>query len=142
VVEAPLGFLLQADLIVRLLTRENVGEVMDRLPPAFREPFVAFAREAYLPEDGLIVLAGEPMPAASLDAVRLWFRQADAGAAALHPLRAERFDVGNLWPDARAAYALQRADRATWAAEQEERRMWDVALCDGLEDDGYYAEAG
>src|ERR1700689_2906537 len=82
IIAAPLGFYLQADLVVRLMTRENVDEVMAHLPPAFREELVAFARGAYLPDDERIVVAGEAMPVSCFDAVGVWFRQAKAVGAA------------------------------------------------------------
>jgi hypothetical protein len=47
--------------------------------------------------------------------------------------------MGRLWQEANAAYASLRADRTTWAEEQDERGMWDATLADGLEDDAYPA---
>jgi hypothetical protein len=144
IVEAPLGFALQADLLMRLLTRETVGEIMARLPSYFREQFVAFARDVYRPEGDRLVVAGTALPPASLDAIRCWLRQLDAGGAPQRGIPARRFDDPTwaaLWAEATVAYGRLRADEASWADEREERLTWDAAYSDSLEDDAY-AEAG
>jgi uncharacterized membrane protein YcjF (UPF0283 family) len=39
--------------------------------------------------------------------------------------------------EANRAYARLKADEAAWREEQEERKLWDNTLRDGLEDDEY-----
>ena len=76
VARATLGIGLQADLLMCLVTRENVTEVMESLPPAFRDEFVAFAREAYVPEGDRLVLSGSATSAEALGAIRSWLADA------------------------------------------------------------------
>lgn len=69
---APLGFYQQADTIVRLLTAENVTEVMTSLPHEVRKQFIQFAREAYVPRGPRCAVSGSVVSEASLDALRAW----------------------------------------------------------------------
>jgi hypothetical protein len=69
---APLGLYQQADTIVRLLTAENVAEVMSCLPHQVRANFVQFAREAYVPRGPRFAVAGSVVPESCLDALRTW----------------------------------------------------------------------
>jgi hypothetical protein len=65
-----------ADSVMRLLTVENVHEVMASLPADFREKFVPFAKETYLPRGERFVI-GRPLPDESFDAIRTWFEEKD-----------------------------------------------------------------
>jgi hypothetical protein len=78
VLEAPMGFYLRAGKLVRLLTADNVAEVMDRLPAPFREEFLPFAREVYLPRGPRVAVAGPPLSESSLEALRGWMFANDA----------------------------------------------------------------
>ncbi len=61
-----------ANSVMRMLTVENVHEVMASLPTDFREKFVPFAREVYLPRGGERFVIGRPLPDLSLDAIRAY----------------------------------------------------------------------
>src|ERR1700734_2923859 len=78
---APLGFYQRADTIVRLLTSENVGDVMGRLPPTLLEEFTQFARDAYDPRGQRFAVAGAAVPRPCLDALRAWLGARGAAAA-------------------------------------------------------------
>jgi hypothetical protein len=69
---APLGLYQQADTIVRLLTAENVTEVMSCLPHQVREKFVQYAREAYVPRGPRFAVSGSVVPESCLEALRTW----------------------------------------------------------------------
>jgi hypothetical protein len=69
------SFYNRANAVPRLFTEENVFFLMDKLPHDFRSEFIAFAKEAYVPEGPRLMLgSGIPMPEACLKAVRHWFR--------------------------------------------------------------------
>jgi hypothetical protein len=65
----------QADALLRLLTPENVSQVMARVPWLFRREFAAFAREAYAAPGPIIVIAGPPPPPQGIEAVRVWLQR-------------------------------------------------------------------
>lgn len=69
---ADVGFYLRADRLVRLLTLDNVDEIMAVLPAAFRDEFIAFARDAYAGDGEWLAIAGPPVPITGLEAVRSW----------------------------------------------------------------------
>ncbi len=84
ILEAPLGFYKRADMLLRLLTAENVGEVIAFLPAPFRSEFLEFARDTYRAGGAPVTVAGAPLPAASLEAIRGWL----ASEATVTPLQA------------------------------------------------------
>jgi len=66
-----------ADSVMRILTMENVHDVMASLPEDFREKFIPFAREVYLPQGGERFVIGRSLPDLSFDAIRAWFEGKD-----------------------------------------------------------------
>jgi hypothetical protein len=78
---ASLGFYQRADTIARLLTSENVSDVMGRLPPTLLEEFTQFARDAYVPRGQRFAVTGSSVPRSSLDALRAWLGALDTAAA-------------------------------------------------------------
>lgn len=70
---ANLGVALKVQLVVDILTQENVQEVIESLPTEFRNQFIQYTREAYVPEGKLLVLKGEPTPDTAINALRFWF---------------------------------------------------------------------
>ena len=85
-VAAPLGLYTRADTIVRLLTNENVSEVMGRLPPPMMEEFVRFAREAYVARGPRFAVTGSVVPEPCLEALRAWLA-ASVRLRTLRPLK-------------------------------------------------------
>jgi hypothetical protein len=81
---APLGFYKRADTIVRLLTNENVGEVMGRLPAPILAEFKRYALEAYVPRGPRFAVTGPVVPESNLEALRTWLAATEAAAARKH----------------------------------------------------------
>lgn len=67
-----ISFYLRADMIVRLLTQDNVDEIMAYLPTDLRSELVRFSREAYVPQGPRLVVKGSPLPEENLTAIRAW----------------------------------------------------------------------
>ena len=72
------SFYEQADALVRLLTQDNVSDVMGAIPMPFRADFRAFATEAFVPPGPRLVIAGPPLPASNLEALRGWIARTAA----------------------------------------------------------------
>ena len=76
-VDAILGeeasFYQYADAIVRAVTRKNVASVMASLPAPFRDKFLGFANQAYIPTEGPRLVIGRPLPDESFEAIRAWW---------------------------------------------------------------------
>ncbi len=64
-------------MVMRLVTMENVHDVIAHLEDPFRGDFLEFAREAYTPEGARIAVAGAPLGLGSLAAIRSWFQEVD-----------------------------------------------------------------
>ena len=82
---AQIGYYLRADKLARLLTRETVSEIMDRLPLPFRDEFVRFAREVYAPHGKRLAVAGLPLPEPRLEVLREWLAAHDERTGAPRP---------------------------------------------------------
>ena len=95
---APLGFYEQADTIVRLLTSENVDEIMRSLPAEVCAEFMRFARDAYVPRGPRFAVKGSVVPESCLEALRAWLAARDL---------ADALDLGQYF---RAYYLARSAD--------------------------------
>jgi len=74
IVDAEMSFYQRAQAVVRLLTLENVSELISRLPDTFRPEFVRYAEEVYAPTVGQHTVIGRPLAEASLTALRVWLQ--------------------------------------------------------------------
>lgn len=65
---------LAADMVVRLVRPDNVGDVVRLMPPGFRRDFLDFAEEVWLPHEGpmLHLGGGDPVPESCFEALRAW----------------------------------------------------------------------
>ena len=86
VLDAQIGFYLRADRLVRMLTADNVADVMARLPASFRQEFVTFAHEVYAPRGERVAVAGRRLPESSIEALRGWLSAQDVRGAARLPV--------------------------------------------------------
>jgi hypothetical protein len=105
--------MIDADVILSESTRAKLHELAEWSGRSAREELEqAFAE--YCRASGAATPHGQPTPEELERAVEAFYRP--------------RF-----WQAVDAGYAALRADPKAWAAEEEERRLWDATLLDGLD---------
>ncbi len=108
------GFYERADALMRVLTIENVADVMASVPLPFRTDFKRFANEAYLPDGPLVLLSGAALPHECVAAVRAWL----AGGAMARDARSIPIaSAGFQWcPPVSGAEGIRFASTVTYGA--------------------------
>jgi hypothetical protein len=71
IITEDLGLYQRADLILSLLSPQNVGDILRSLPSEMRTEFLEFARATYLTTGPRVEIRG-PLDRSTLDALGVW----------------------------------------------------------------------